>query len=553
MQEWYQPHPYGIFPRGNIKDKAEYNKRFGTISKLVEAVNNDDDDGSAVELPFIEIIQNVFSYLDVRCLCVLSGVSTGFYVLVHCTDALKDAYFTLSPKYLDFNGTWRQSAIEAYLKSKQIEYVVAGRDAEPPVKKAKSEANKKTPVVVVPHTPMRVSRTFFCDYLFQSWLCTIIPTDYHLTPVPPATTPATASSGKRDRSDAAFPPDTPQQYTSAFHPVEKVSARDLTYDQFCERFERPNIPVILCDIATEWPMYKLLQGNFKNLANKKKDMTIRGKEDAPLRCEHTNMNLSDYVKYATTTTDERPIYMFDAEFGEVLDLPSLYTVPEYFAHDDFFRVMGKSRPKHRWIIAGPARGGSSFHVDPNYTNAWNANLTGRKRWLLFPPGATPPGVVPSDTMAEVATPVSIGEWFLNNYDASVRQFRREGYECICEAGEIMFVPSGWWHSVVNLEDSVAITHNYVSSSNLANVVKFVKYMKSSISGINEDAENATEEGTKRRQEGFADVFVREMEAQYPDLMRAVEVKLEEEQAERAKRRIGRLPLLQGGEEFTFNF
>lgn len=88
-------------------------------------------------------------------------------------------------------------------------------------------------------------------------------------------------------------------------------------------------------------------------------------------------------------------------------------------------------------------------------------------------------------MSHVATPVSLTEWLLNYYKQAAQELPSEGYEVIVEPGEIMFVPCGWWHCVINLEASVAITQNYISRYNLVKVMKFLRGMPSSISGIDD--------------------------------------------------------------------
>ena len=47
-------------------------------------------------------------------------------------------------------------------------------------------------------------------------------------------------------------------------------------------------------------------------------------------------------------------------------------------------------------------------------------------------------------------------------------------ECVCRPGEVLYVPRGWWHCVLNLGHTVAVTQNYVSSVGLHRVLDFLQ-------------------------------------------------------------------------------
>jgi hypothetical protein len=47
-------------------------------------------------------------------------------------------------------------------------------------------------------------------------------------------------------------------------------------------------------------------------------------------------------------------------------------------------------------------------------------------------------------------------------------------ETITGPGELLYVPRGWWHMVLNLDDAVAVTQNFVSSVGLPAVLGFLR-------------------------------------------------------------------------------
>jgi len=94
---------------------------------------------------------------------------------------------------------------------------------------------------------------------------------------------------------------------------------------------------------------------------------------------------------------------------------------------------------------------------------------------------TPPGVFVSDDQSEVTSPLSIAEWLLT-FHAEARQSPgcREG---ICEAGEMLYVPAGWYHLVLNIEEGIALTQNFVPRHCLVDVLLFLRDKSDQVTGF----------------------------------------------------------------------
>lgn len=137
-------------------------------------------------------------------------------------------------------------------------------------------------------------------------------------------------------------------------------------------------------------------------------------------------------------------------------------------------------PNFKWFLVGGEGSGLGVHTDPHNSSAWNACIVGSKRWCLMPPSAQAALVcMGSEEEVQFIPPdqeYCAQEWFAVVYPklrslhiSAQNKGIPEGIglvEGVQRAGEIVVIPAGWWHLVLNLEPTVAFTENFVTAAQI---------------------------------------------------------------------------------------
>lgn len=192
-----------------------------------------------------------------------------------------------------------------------------------------------------------------------------------------------------------------------------------------------------------------------------------------------------------------------------LNLFDDYRIPQSFERDVMSGLTGtRFRPlPPAWLLVGCARSGTPLHDHP-LTVAWNALLSGCKLWAILPPDIDETMLLLNtkkvgetmnrsffagdehgrngDALAATSTKeddsihyddetnkkeeegggggdddddddfdLSALDWFGRLHSANVSEETLSQMRvCIQRPGEVVFVPAGWWHVVLNVTDSV---------------------------------------------------------------------------------------------------
>ncbi|KAG3265115.1 jumonji domain containing 4, transcript variant X2 [Ictidomys tridecemlineatus] len=239
----------------------------------------------------------------------------------------------------------------------------------------------------------------------------------------------------------------------------------FSYADFVKAFLLPNRPCVFSSAFTEnWGSRRRWvtpegKPDFEYLLQKYGDVVVpvancgvqeynsNPKEHMPLR-EYISYWL-EYVQRGCSSP-RGCLYLKDwhvCRDSSAEDLGDVFTLPVYFSSDwlnEFWDALDVD--DYRFVYAGPPGTWSPFHADIFRSFSWSANICGRKKWLFFPPGQEEAlrdchGSLPYD----VTSPK-----LLDTRLHPMLQHSSPPLEVTQEAGEVVFVPSGWHHQVHNL-------------------------------------------------------------------------------------------------------
>ncbi|XP_056148705.1 2-oxoglutarate and iron-dependent oxygenase JMJD4 [Lampris incognitus] len=277
----------------------------------------------------------------------------------------------------------------------------------------------------------------------------------------------------------------------ASHFVDYID-KELNYSKFFKRHLLPNQPCMFSRSFTEewrcrkqWvtedgkPHFQKLLQEFDEtpvpIANcNAKEYNANPKQIMPFK------KFIHYWKEYIQNGHSSPkgcLYLKDWHMSRDFPEHDVYSTPVFFSSDwlnEYWDTLQVD--DYRFVYMGPKGSWTPFHADVFRSYSWSANICGRKKWLLYPPGQEE---FLRDTHGNLAYDITAPD--LHDKDLFPHFHKAcQPLEIIQEAGEILFVPSGWHHQVYNLEDTISINHNWLNSCNVDIMWQFLQNELSSV-------------------------------------------------------------------------
>lgn len=248
-----------------------------------------------------------------------------------------------------------------------------------------------------------------------------------------------------------------QTYFMQLQPVDRVDS--ISAEDFQQRYYLPLKPVVMTNLAREWPAYtKWNWAYFKEIVGSKKVGLYNNiKSDAftPINTADDYKTFGEYVDMISQGPAGWRIFLFNI-FDHAPQLTQDFTWPDH--------IMKGFVKKYPMLFVGGETSITHMHFDIDMSHILHTQFTGRKKVLLFPFEEQ------HKLYRKPFEVLSLADF--SNYNQNGRpdytQFPAlklaKGYEVVLNHGDTLFMPAGYWHHMEYLDSGFAMSLRALQST-----------------------------------------------------------------------------------------
>jgi len=232
------------------------------------------------------------------------------------------------------------------------------------------------------------------------------------------------------------------------------TVQTISAEQFKKNYYQTNIPLVVKDLAKDWPAYtKWNWSYFKQfVGNKKVGLYNNIKSDAytPINTADDYKTFGEYIDMVSNGPAAWRIFLFNI-FDHAPELIKDFTWPEH--------LMKGFVKKYPMLFTGGATSITHMHFDIDVSHILHTQFIGKKRVLLFPYQEQ------HKLYRKPFEVLSLADFSnYSNETKSKLDFEKfpalklaKGYEVILEHGDTLFMPAGYWHHMEYIESGFAMS------------------------------------------------------------------------------------------------
>lgn len=239
-----------------------------------------------------------------------------------------------------------------------------------------------------------------------------------------------------------------------------------------EHYEK-NQPALIGEwLVEDWPIFHQL--NLERFHND----TVMVVNCNDTDCEPVKMKLKEFIE---KQDNKEPLYVKDWHLFRDHPDVVLYHTPALF-QDDWLNdyCLARTESDFRFVYYGLNGSKSFLHADVFRSYSWSTNITGIKRWLLYPPHCEE--LLKDKWGSLILDPDNVDHDQFPRFKEA-KQYELEVYQY---PKQTIFVPSNWFHSVYNYGPTLSINHNFFNRHNISDVLNYFEKCLKDVQKEHED-------------------------------------------------------------------